>query len=182
MAIDQRCSRVQVAPAQDIDRKVVAHGRAQNAVEARIVWLALRLLRQDDPDADRARRSLPVGDDIGHRRIVRVDRLDDGEPAGMRPLHFHRIAGVVAVKRKGGNEDRAVDADLVHCRHHLVTRGVIGPIRHMVPGSLRGVGLIGMDLGIDDRHRGRSSAEALISGQPPSGWLRSPSARPSHPS
>jgi hypothetical protein len=152
MAIDQRGARVQVAPAQEVDRKVVANGCAQDPVEARIVWLALRLLRQDDPDADRARRILPVGDDIGHRRIVRVDRLDDGEPAGMGPLHVHRIAGVVAVHGKGGDEDRAVDADLVHCRHHLVTRDVIGPVRHCVPGSLWGVRLIGMDLRIDNRH------------------------------
>ena len=32
-----------------------------------------------------------------HRRILRVDRLDDREPVGMGLLHFHRIAGVVAV-------------------------------------------------------------------------------------
>src|SRR5262249_16090475 len=70
------------------------------------------------------------------------------------PLHFHSITGVVAVHGKGGDEDRAVDADLVHRLHHLVTRDVVGPVRHTVPGSLRGVRLIGMDLGIDDSHRG----------------------------
>src|SRR6266516_3979609 len=52
MAIDQRSARVQVAPAQDVDRKVVANGCAQDAVEARVARLALRLLRQDDPDTD----------------------------------------------------------------------------------------------------------------------------------
>ena len=122
--------------------------------------VALRLLRQHDADADRARRLLPVGDDIGHRRIVRVDRLDEREPAGMGPLHFHRIAGVVAVHGKGGDEDRAVDADLVHRRHHLVTRDVSGPVRHAVPGPLRRVRLIGVDLGIDDDHRVRSVLQA----------------------
>jgi hypothetical protein len=61
-----------------------------------------------------ARNLLPVSDDIGHRRVVRIHRLDQGEPAGMGPLHFHRIAAVVLIHRKGGNEDRAVDADLVH--------------------------------------------------------------------
>jgi hypothetical protein len=157
MAIDERSARVQVAPAQHVDRKVVANGRAQDPVEARIIRLALGLLGQHDADPDRARRILPVGDDIGHIRIVRVDRLDDGEPAGMGPLHFHGIAGVVAVQGKGGDEDRAVDADLVHRRHHLVSRDVIGPVRHTVPRSLRRVRLIGMDLGIDNRHRGSSS-------------------------
>jgi hypothetical protein len=49
MAIDQRGARVQVAPAQDVDRKVVANGCAQDPIEAGVVWLALRLLRQDNP-------------------------------------------------------------------------------------------------------------------------------------
>jgi hypothetical protein len=34
---------------------------------------------------------------------------------------------------------------------------VVGPIRHAVPRPLQRVRLIGMDLGIDDRHRGSSS-------------------------
>jgi hypothetical protein len=49
------------------------------------------------------------------------------------------------------------DEARVHRRHHLVTRDVIGPIRHTVPGALRRVGLIRVDLGIDNRHRGSSS-------------------------
>src|ERR1700704_5790859 len=74
---------------------------------ARGVRVALRLLRQYDADADRARGFLPVDDDIGHSRIVRVDRLDEREPAGMGSLHLHRITGVVLVHGKGGDEDRA---------------------------------------------------------------------------
>src|SRR5262245_32570284 len=101
-----------------------------------------------------ARCLLPVGDDIAHGWIIWVDRLDDREPTGMGPLHFHRITRVVAVQGKGGDKDRAVDADLVHRRHHLVTRNVIGPVRHTVPGSIRSVRLISVDLGVDDRHRG----------------------------
>jgi hypothetical protein len=132
----------------------VPHRCTQDAVEARVVRLALRLLCHHDADADRARRVLPVGDDLGHRRIIRVHRLDEGEPAGMRPLHFHRIAGVVLVHGKSGDKDGAVDADLVHRRHHLVTRDVSGPIRHRVPGPFRRVRFIDVDLGIDDRHRG----------------------------
>ena len=79
-----------------------------------------------DANADRARRLLPVGDHVGYRRIVRVERLDDREPIGMRLLHFHRIARVVAVHREGGDEDRAVDAELVHRRDDLVARDVGG--------------------------------------------------------
>jgi hypothetical protein len=136
--------------------KIVADGGAANPLEARIVRRAVRFFRQHDADADRARRFLPLGDDIGHRPIVRVHRLDDGEPPGMGPSHFHRITGVVTVHGKGGDEDRAVDADFVHRRHHLVTGHLIGPVRHAVPGSLRRVRFIGMDLGIDDGHRGGS--------------------------
>src|SRR5271166_2393917 len=66
MAIDERCARIHIAPEQDIDREIVLHGRAQDPVEARVVRLALRLLGHYDADADRARRLLPVGDDIGH--------------------------------------------------------------------------------------------------------------------
>ena len=44
MAIDQRRAVVQIAPAQNVDRKVVANGGAKDAVEAGVVRLALRLL------------------------------------------------------------------------------------------------------------------------------------------
>src|SRR4029453_4305041 len=67
---------------------------------------------------------------------------------------------IVAVHGKGGDEDRAVDADRVHGRHHLVTGDVIGPIWDTVPGPVRGVRLIGVDLGIDDRHRDAPPCEA----------------------
>src|SRR5262245_39367524 len=154
VAVDQRRARIHIAPAQYVDRKVALYGRAQDPVEARVTRLALRLLRHNDANADRARCLLPVGDDIAYGWIVWIDRLYDREPTGMDPLHFHRITRVVAVKGKGRDEDRAVDADFVHRRHHLVTRNVIGPVRHTVPGSLRSVRLISVNLRIDDRHRG----------------------------
>ena len=153
IAVDQRDARVQIVPAQDVEGKVVANGRARDPVEAGIVGRALLLLAQHDADSDRARRLLPVGDDVGHAGVVRVERLDDGEPAGMGALYFDGVAGVVAVQRKRRDEDRAVDADLVHRRHHLVTGDVIRPVRHAVPRSLRRVRLVGVDLGIDNHHR-----------------------------
>ena len=58
------------------------------------------LLRDHDAGADGTRRLLPIGDDIGDRRIIRVDMLDDREPVGMGALHFDGIAGVVTVQAK----------------------------------------------------------------------------------
>jgi hypothetical protein len=155
MTIDHRRAHIHVAPAQHVDGKVMLDRRAQDAVEARVrrFAVAVWLLGKHNTNADCARRLLPLGDDIANGWIIRVDRFDDREPIGMRPLHFHRIARVVAVHGEGGDEDRAVDADLVHRRHHLVPRDVIGPVRHGVPGSLGSVRLISVDLGIDDRHR-----------------------------
>src|SRR3984893_3859053 len=162
VAVDERRARVHVAPAQHVDRKVVPNRCAQDPVEARVARIASRLLRHHDPDADRARRSLPVGDDVGDGRIIWIDRLDEGEPAGMSPLHFHRIARVVAGHGKGGDEDRAVDADRVHRGHQPVTRDGIGPVRASVPGPFRGVRLVDVNLGIDGGHRNVPPCQSFI--------------------
>jgi hypothetical protein len=45
-------------------------------------------------DAKAASDRIPTGS-------VRVDRLDNRKPVGMGLLHFHRIAAIVAVHRKG---------------------------------------------------------------------------------
>jgi len=139
MAIDERSADFQIVPAQDVDRK--SWRTAARAIRSRpgSSGSRLALRRQHDADSDRARRLLPVGNDIGNRRIVWVDRLTMASRPGWARLHLHGIAGVVAVHGKGGDEDRAVDADFVHRRHHLVTRDVIGPVRHTVPRSLRRV-------------------------------------------
>jgi hypothetical protein len=105
-----------VPAAKFVDRKVVLDGRTRDSIETRIGRFAVasRLLRQHDADADCARGPLPLSDDVTHRWIVWIDRLDDREPTGMGLLHFHRITGVVTVHGKGGDENRAVNADLVH--------------------------------------------------------------------
>ena len=100
VTVDQRRACIHVAPAQYVDRKVVLYGRAQDAVEAGVIRLAVPLLRHQDADADRARCLLPVSDDIAHGWIVWVDRLDDREPTRMGPLHFHCITRVVTVHGK----------------------------------------------------------------------------------
>src|SRR6185295_5955117 len=93
VAVDERRARVQVARGQEIDWKDVPGGFAQDPVEAWVVRVAPPILPQEDADTDRAGRLLPVCDCLRYRWVIRVDRLDDGQPAGMRPLHLHRIAG-----------------------------------------------------------------------------------------
>src|SRR5215468_8893158 len=97
MPIDHRGARIHVAPAQDVDRKVVLCGRLRDPVEARVTRRTLRVLRHHDADADRAWCLPPVGDDIAHSWIIRVDRLDDREATGMSSLYLLGIARVVAV-------------------------------------------------------------------------------------
>src|SRR5207237_5759191 len=59
VTVDQRRSRVQVAPAQYVDRKVVANGFPQEPVKARVVWIAFRFFSLHDVVADSARLFLP---------------------------------------------------------------------------------------------------------------------------
>ena len=47
---------------------------------------------------DRAVACRPIGDVLRHRRVVRVDRLDQPKPAGMRGTHLEGVAGIVAVQ------------------------------------------------------------------------------------
>src|SRR3954468_7112706 len=83
----------------------------------------------------------------------------------MSPLHLDSIAGVIAIHREGRNEDRTINSDLVHRRHHLVAGDVVRPVRNGVPGPLEGVRLIGVDLGVDD-HWGNSIRHAYLTSGP----------------
>lgn len=56
---------------------------------------------------------------VRHRQDRGIDRLDE-EAIRMLGLHLDRVAGVVAVHREGRHQDRAVDADRIHRRDHLV--------------------------------------------------------------
>ena len=158
VAVDQRGACVHVVPAQHVDREVLPYGFAQDQVDTRVARLPSRLAGHHDANADCARRFLPLGNDIGHRRICRIDRLNEGETVRMGVLHLDRITGVVLIHGKGGYEDRAVNADRIHRYHHLVASDMVGPVRYRVPGAVRRVGGIDMDLGINNGHGGGSSA------------------------
>src|SRR5262245_47889439 len=104
--------------------------RPCNPVEPWVLRVTITpwLLRQHAADSDGTRYPLPFGKDVIDGWIVRIDPFDDCKTIGMRPLHFHRITCVIAVHGKGGDEDRTVNANLVHRRDHLITGNVIGPV------------------------------------------------------
>jgi hypothetical protein len=80
----------------------------------------------------------------GDRRARDAVAISAPIPAGMGPLHFHRVAGVVLVHGVGGDEDRAVDADrdqvdqavMPHLR--CQRRASSAPRPHVQPGQLHG--------------------------------------------
>ena len=69
----------------------------EDPVQARMVRRPIGVRRQHDANPDRARCHFPFGDHVGHRGIVRIDRLDDGKAPWMRALHLDCVARVVAV-------------------------------------------------------------------------------------
>ena len=93
-----------------------------------------------------------VGDRLRHRGVARVDRLDQGEAAGVLGVHLERVAGVVAVQGERRDQDRAVDPDRVHGRDHLIARDLRRALQDADPGTARVVAFVGVDLRVDRRH------------------------------
>jgi len=100
MAIDEAVPGPD-CPAQQVDRK--SWRTAAYAIRSRPRSFGSRLF------SFVSRSGLPTAPGVffqsattsAHVRIYPVDRFGDGDPAGMGPLHFHGIAGVVAVHGKG---------------------------------------------------------------------------------
>src|SRR5262249_50631867 len=67
------------------------------------------------------------------------------------------IARIVAVRAERRDQHRAVDPDLVHCRHHLVAGDLRRPLESADPGAARVVAFIGVNLAIEYRHSFRPS-------------------------
>jgi len=152
MTIDDLGAVIEIVPDHQIDRHIVTRGGAHHTIQTLAIRCDVRRLLHHDADADGRRDFLPLRDDITDRRIIRIDRLDQGEAARMGLLHFHRVARVIAIHGEGRDEDRAMNADLVHRRDHFVARHMCGPVRHAMPRPLRVVGVIGVDLRINNHH------------------------------
>src|SRR3546814_6999203 len=61
--------------------------------------------------SDLALRRRPVVDRVDHGGVGRVDRLDQGEPAGMRRADLDGVARVVAIHGVRRDQQRTVHAD-----------------------------------------------------------------------
>src|SRR6266446_1096275 len=70
----------------------------------------------------------------------------------MLPVDLERIAGVVAVHRKGRDQHRAVHPNGVHRRHHIVARDLRRAGQDTGPGTAWMVAFIGMYLRIYYHH------------------------------
>jgi hypothetical protein len=94
--------------------------------------------------------------------------LFDGQGYRMTPTHaikrgtryryyisnFQSVARVIAIEVEGRDDDRGVDADRIHRRHHLLAARRCRAVQLADPGPARMVALVGVHLDVDYRHRG----------------------------
>ena len=78
--------------------------------------------------------------------------LINREPAGMRGMDLEGVARVVAVHGERRDQQRAVDADGVHRRHHVVARDLGRAVKNRGPRPARMVAFVGVNLDIDRQH------------------------------
>ena len=124
----------------------------KNPVDARIGRIGRYRAAHHDADTDRAIGARPVGDRFDHARIVRIDRLDQPEPAGMCRVHFQSVARIVAIHGERRHQQSPIDTDGVHGSHHLVAGHVRWTAQHRGPWTARMVVVVGVYLTIDCRH------------------------------
>ena len=109
----------QLAPAEDVDRDPAARTGIEHMREPGMIGVDA-LEGQHDARADDSGPRGP-GLDLGRDRVgVGVERRDQAEAIGVLLGDALAVAGVVAVDREGRNQQRAVDADGVHRRDHLL--------------------------------------------------------------
>src|SRR5579872_3515858 len=70
------------------------------------------------------------------------------------PFFIECVAWVIGVHRERRDQHRAVDANLVHRRDHLVTRDFRRSMQRALPRPAGMIALVGMHLDVDDRHGG----------------------------
>ena len=162
------------APAEQVDGKRAAGGGREDAPDAGMPGIDRGAVRHHDPDRCRPLLRRPLGDDLGHRRIGRVHRLDEPEPSGMPGVDLDRVARIEAVHGVGGDQQGPVDADRVHRGDHVVAGDLRGAGENPRPGAARAVALVGMDLGVDGRHGAHPLFSPSVLPRPPKDGIIAP--------
>ena len=73
---------------QQVHRHRILGRCRQRSVDAGVGRIGRDIVAHDYPDADRTLLHLPVGNDVGDGRIVRIDRFDQAEPVRVLRLDF----------------------------------------------------------------------------------------------
>ena len=83
---------------------------------------------------------------IGDRFRLRIEWLDQGDPARMCRVYLECIAGIVAIQSEWRDQQSPIDADRVHRCHHVVAGDLIRTLQESAPRTLRTIPLVGMYL------------------------------------
>ena len=122
----------------------------EDAVEAGVVRVDRKRIAEHDPRTHGTVPFRPVLDLLPHVVGTRIERLDEAESPRVPCPHFECIARVVAIHAVRRDQERAVHADLVHGRHHVVAGDFVGAVQEAEPRASGAVPLVGVNLGIDD--------------------------------
>src|ERR1700683_642316 len=95
-------------------------GRGKSTVDTGVGGNGRHFPAQHDPNADRAFRGSPFRNRIPDRWVCCINRLDEAEQARMSGIDFERIACIVSVEAEWRDQQRAVDAYVIHRTYHLV--------------------------------------------------------------
>jgi hypothetical protein len=121
----------------EVHRQGMLCCRGESPVDSWIRGIGRRFLIEENPDADRSLCSRPLCDDIRDPGIRGVDRFDQSEPRRMGGVGLDRVTRVVAIQTERRHQDRRIDADSIHCQHHLIASDVIWAGYMSRPGAAR---------------------------------------------
>ena len=151
VAFGDRAEQRKLAGRQEHDRQAGLLGRRPEPVRGAVGEPILRAAPRKVSRTPSTRAAPSISEAARRIRLLESDAAHDGEAARIPSDRFQRI--IVAVARRGGRHDHnAIDARLVHHRHHLLDGERLGHLRRAAsdPRPVRRLGLPQMDLGVDD--------------------------------
>ena len=143
---------LQAPAAHQVDHEGVLRSSGQHAVDAGVCGIGRYVGVHHDAHRHRAVDRRPLGDRLGDLGIVRIDRLDQPEPAGMGGMDGQRVARIVAVHGEHRGQQPAIDTDGIHGLHHVLARDLRWPGQNLGPRAARMIAFVAVNLGIDCHH------------------------------